>query len=374
MSVRAYLKNALTQSLRDAASRVHAGAASEAAEASAPAESGVVLRDVSRAPVEHVKRLPPERLRAEQEIAYDWDYSARRAELRTLYEKSKDLNWNARTDLDWSIDVDPEREIVADSFNPIFGTDVWRRLDKKTEIPRLRRHITSYILSNFLHGEQGALLATSQIVASAPTTDGKLYAAAQVFDEARHVEAYDRYLTEKVQLIYPPSPHLKQLLDTVLTDSRWDFKFLGMQILVEGVALGAFGLIHQTAQEPLIKKITQMIMQDEARHVAFGVMSLRGHYEGMAASELRDREEFIIESSRLLRDRFLAQEVWATVGLPQAECEAAAQNSVMMQMFRKLLFSKIVPNVKRLGLLTPRVRRGFEELEVIEYESWEASA
>jgi hypothetical protein len=147
-----------------------------------------------------------------------------------------------------------------------------------------------------------------------------------------------------------------------------------MQILVEGVALGAFGLIHQTAQEPLIKRITHMIMQDEARHVAFGVMSLRGHYEGMAENELRDREEFIIESSRLLRDRFLAQEVWETVGLPQAECEAAAKSSVMMQMFRKLLFSKIVPNVKRLGLLTPRVRRGFEELDVIEYESWEASA
>jgi hypothetical protein len=282
--------------------------------------------------------------------------------------------WNARTDLDWSINVDPEDQIVADTFNPIFGTDVWRRLDKKTEIPRLRRHMTSYILSNFLHGEQGALLATSQIVASAPTTDSKLYASAQVFDEARHVEAYDRYLTTKVELIYPPSKHLKQLLDTVLTDSRWDFKFLGMQILVEGVALGAFGLIHQTAQEPLIKRITHMIMQDEARHVAFGVMSLRGHYDGMKESELRDREEFIIESSRLLRDRFLAQEVWETVGLPQAECEAAAQNSVMMQMFRKLLFSKIVPNVKRLGLLTPRVRRGFEELEVIEYESWEASA
>ena len=371
MSVRNYLKNALTQSLRDAAARVHAVAP-------APAESEVVLRASAAAPrargLEHVAKPPPETLTASQEIAYDWDYSAKRAELRTLYEKSKDLNWNARTDLDWSTDVDPEREIVADSFNPIFGTDVWRRLDRKTEIPKLRRHMTSYILSNFLHGEQGALLATSQIVASSPTTDGKLYAAAQVFDEARHVEAYDRYLTEKVQLVYPPSPHLKQLLDTVLTDSRWDFKFLGMQILVEGVALGAFGLIHQTAQEPLIKRITHMVMQDEARHVAFGVMSLRGHYEGMAASELRDREEFIVESSRLLRDRFLAQEVWATVGLPQAECEEAARNSVMMQMFRKLLFSKIVPNVKRLGLLTPRVRRGFEELEVIEYESWEASA
>jgi hypothetical protein len=147
-----------------------------------------------------------------------------------------------------------------------------------------------------------------------------------------------------------------------------------MQILVEGVALGAFGLIHQTANEPLIKHLTQLVMQDEARHVAFGVMSLKGFYASMTGSELRDREDFVLESSRLLRDRFLAQEVWATVGLPQAECEEAAAASEMMKMFRKLLFSKIVPNVKRLGLLTPRVRSGFEELDVLEFESWEPSA
>lgn len=315
-----------------------------------------------------------ERLSAPGEVAYAWDYAERRPELRTLYEKSKDLMWNARTDLDWSTNVDPESELVSDAVNPIFGTPIWKRLDPKREVPLLRRHLASYMLSNFLHGEQGALLATSQIVTSAPTADAKLYAATQVFDEARHVEAYHRYLTEKVGLVYPPSPHLKQLLDTVLTDSRWDFKFLGMQILIEGVALGAFGVIHQTAQEPLIKRITQLIMQDEARHVAFGVMTLRGRYEDMSPSELRDREDFVIDSSRLLRDRFLAQEVWATVGLPQRECEEAAQSSMMMQLFRRLLFSKIVPNVKRLGLLTPRVRKGFEELDVIEYETWEASA
>lgn len=306
--------------------------------------------------------------------AYAWDYGTQRPELRVLYEKSKDLNWNARTDLAWSANVDPESEIVNDAFNPIFGTDIWKKLDPKTEIPKLRRHLASYMLSNFLHGEQGALLATSQIVEQAPTMDAKLYAAAQVFDEARHVEAYHRYLSEKIELVYPPSAHLKTLLDTVLSDSRWDFKFLGMQILIEGVALGAFGLIHQTAQEPLIKQITQMIMQDEARHVAFGVLSLKGFYADMPERELRDREDFVLESSRLLRDRFLAQEVWATVGLPQAECEAAAASSTMLQMFRRLLFSKIVPNVKRLGLLTPRVRKGFEELDVIEYETWEPSA
>jgi hypothetical protein len=230
------------------------------------------------------------------------------------------------------------------------------------------------MLSNFLHGEQGALLATSQILAAAETTDAKLYAAAQVFDEARHVEAYHRYLSQKIELVYPVSPHLKQLLDTVLSDSRWDFKFLGMQILIEGLALGGFGVIHQTANEPLLKELTQSIMQDEARHVAFGVMSLKGHYTTMTGSELADREDFIVESSRLLWDRFLAQEVWATVGLPQAECEAAAASSQMLAMFRRLLFSKIVPNVKRLGLLTPRVRQGFADLDVIEYESWEPSA
>lgn len=326
-----------------------------------PEESGVSL----------AARTTP--LQAHHEVRLNWDYGVVRPDLHSLYEKSKDLMWDAR-DLAWDTDVDPESQLVSDAFNPIFGTDVWKKLDPKREIPLLRRHLASYMLSNFLHGEQGALLATSQILECAPTTDAKLYAAAQVFDEARHVEAYHRYLNEKVGLVYPPSPHLVKLLDTVLTDSRWDFKFLGMQILVEGVALGAFGVIHETAQEPLVKDLTRRVMQDEARHVAFGVLSLKGHYETMTGAELRDREDFVLEASQLLRDRFLAQEVWETVGLPQEECERAAESSIMMTMFRRLLFSKIVPNVKRLGLLTPRVRRGFEELDVIEYETWEPSA
>jgi hypothetical protein len=309
-----------------------------------------------------------------QALTYTWDYSAQRVDLRALYEKSKDLMWNARTTLAWDTVVDPEAENTPDMFNPLFGTPLWDRLDPKTELPNLRRHLSSYTLSNFLHGEQGALLATAQIVAAAPTPDAKFYAAAQVFDEARHVEAYDRYLREKVELVYPASPHLKSLLDTILGDTRWDFKYLGMQIMLEGVALGAFGMIHQTTNEPLIKQITYMIMQDEARHVAFGVMALKDAYVDMAANELRDREDFVIVASKLLRDRFLMQEVWERCGLPQKECEAAAEASEGMRLFRKLLFSKIVPNVKRLGLLTPYVRKGFEELGVIEYETWEPSA
>jgi len=307
-------------------------------------------------------------------MTYTWDYACQRQDLRILYEKSKDLMWNARTDLDWSIQVDPGAENVPDHMNPLSETSLWAKLDPKKDIPEVRRHQSAYMFSNFLHGEQGALLATSQIVELAPTADAKFYAAAQVFDEARHVEAYDRYLREKVELVYPISKPLKELLDMILTDSRWDFKFLGMQIMVEGLALGAFGMIHQTTSEPLIKQITQLIMQDEARHVAFGVLALKDTYKDMSPSELRDREDFVILSSKLMYERLLGQEVWERLGFPHDECEAAVNRSVAMGIFRKLCFSKIVPNVKRLGLLTPYVRKGFEELDVIEYENWEATA
>jgi hypothetical protein len=315
-----------------------------------------------------------DRYHVEADVTYTWDYASQRADLRVLYEKSKDLMWNAQWQLDWSAKVEAEGEILPDHFYPLYGTPIWHRLDPKRDIPRLRREMASYLLSNFLHGEQGALLATSQILANAPTADAKLYAAAQVYDEARHVEAYDRYLREKIELVYPCSPHLKELLSIVTEDSRWDFKFLGMQIMVEGLALGAFGMIHSVAQEPLIKEITRLIMQDESRHVAFGVLSLRDTYRDMHESELRDREDFVVHASRLLRDRFLGQEVWERLGLPLRECEEAVAQSELMDMFRRLLFSKIVPNVKRLGLLTPRVRKGFEELGVIQFETLEASA
>ncbi|MFO0679617.1 MAG: ferritin-like domain-containing protein [Polyangiaceae bacterium] len=307
-------------------------------------------------------------------LQYAWTYASEREDLRVLYEKSKDLMWNARTYLPWDTKVEPEAENIPDYLNPLFSTPLWQKLDPKKDIPNLRRHMASYLISNFLHGEQGALLATAQIVESAPTMDAKFYGAAQVYDEARHVEAYDRYLREKFELIYPVSPHLKKLLDIILTESRWDFKFLGMQIMVEGLALGSFGVIHQTASEPLIKEITHMIMQDEARHVAFGVLSLKDTYKSMNPAELKDREDFVVDSSRMLRDRFLAQEVWERLGLPQKECEKAVDESPFMQLFRKLLFSKIVPNVKRLGLLTPRVRRGFEELGILEFENLDPSA
>jgi hypothetical protein len=342
----------------------------EPLEIPSPRPSEVSLRML---PGNAVDREEVTRLESGGDVVFTRSYRGR-ADLRNLYEKAKEHQWNARSYLDWSRSVDPEAENVPDQFIPIFGTDVWRKLDSKRDLPNLRRHASSYLLSNFLHGELGALLATSQLVCCVPDPEAKLYAASQVMDEARHVEAYERYLREKIELTYPVSPHLEQLLQEILRESRWDLKFLGMQIMVEGLALAAFGVISQTSQEPLIREIVRMIMLDESRHVAFGVLSLRGLYDEMTASERRDREQFVIEASALMRDRFLMQEVWENLGLPKEECLDAVRNSPIMQTFQTLLFSKIVPNVKRLGLLTPDVRKAFEDLRVIQYESWDATA
>jgi hypothetical protein len=304
---------------------------------------------------------------------YTWNYECAREELRALYEKAKRDQWNASDALDWTTDVDPERENLPDMQVPIYGTHLWTRLTP-AEVRKLRREQLSWTLSQFLHGEQGALLATAQIVDATPWIESKYYGATQVMDEARHVEVYARYLHDKLNKTYAINRHLRTLLDQTLTDSRWDMKYLGMQILVEGLAMAAFGFIHKLCNEPLLKELTQYVMRDEARHVAFGVLSLTDYYKDMSAAELRDREEFVADGCRLMRDRLLAEEVWDEMGFPKEETRQIVLTSPTMTEFRKMLFSKIVPNVKRLGLLTPRVRERFAELDILRFEDEEPSA
>ncbi len=225
--------------------------------------------------------------------------------------------------------------------------------------------------SQFLHGEQGALLAAAQLVNSVPDIESKLYAGSQVMDEARHVEVFDRYLHEKIGSSYPISPHLRKLLDLILKDSRWDMKLLGMQIMVEGLALAAFGVTRNYVYEPLLRDLTTYVLQDEARHVAYGVLSLRDYYADQKESEVREREDFVYEAAVLMRDRFLFQEVWEKTGLPVQECMDITLNNEGQRQFRMLLFSKIVPAIKRIGLLSDRQRERFTDLGILQYEDWE---
>jgi len=230
------------------------------------------------------------------------------------------------------------------------------------------------MLSNFMHGEQGALLAASQIVDATPSMEAKFYGATQVMDEARHVEVFARYLNEKLGGPYRINPHLKSLLDAILTDGRWDMKYLGMQILVEGLAMAAFGFMHKTCSEPLLRELLHYVIRDEARHVAFGVISLNDWFTRLPDRERREREEFVFEGCRLMRDRLLARDVWETMGWPVDEVTEIVLHSETMIEFRKMLFSKVVPNVKRLGLLTPWLRERFAELDILKFEHEEPSA
>ena len=172
-----------------------------------------------------------------------------------------------------------------------------------------------WTLSQFLHGEQGALLCTAKITETVPWYDAKLYAATQVVDEARHVEVFARYLEEKLGGGYQVNAHLRMLLDDIINDSRWDMTYLGMQVMVEGLALAAFGFMHQLTEEPLLKQLLRYVMSDEARHVAFGVLSLKEVYAGMTDAEMKERQEFAYEAAVRMRDRFMSQEVWERQGI-----------------------------------------------------------
>ncbi len=311
---------------------------------------------------------------------FTWDYSLARPQLRKLYEKAKTGQWNGSTDLDWSTSVDIEKTITADQL--LIGSGIDPSLYANTPLAKwndkewLEFGIESrrWTLSQFLHGEQGALICTAKIVETVPWYDAKLYASTQVVDEARHVEVFARYLDEKMGGMYPVNAHLKMLLDDIIKDSRWDMTYLGMQIMIEGLALAAFGYVHELTGEPLLKKLLRYVMSDEARHVAFGVLSLKEAYEDMTDAEIKDRQEFAFEASIRMRDRFLQQEVWERMGVKPRDVVPITINDPTRKFFQQLLFAKIVPNCKKLGLLDRNdkwLRHRFEEMDVIQFEDHE---
>ena len=320
---------------------------------------------------------------------FTWDYEkGARPRLNKLYEKAKGSMWDGEKDLDWSTEVDidamvnhmsivgeiqnkPLMDLAEQPGSPLknWGEKEWHDLGRESLV---------WQMSQFLHGEQGALVATAKIVETVPWIDAKYYAATQVMDEARHVEVFAKYLDTKMQDHYPINVHLQHLLDDVIEDERWDMTYLGMQIMIEGLALAAFGFLHSMTDEPLLKKLLRYVMSDEARHVAFGVLSLQEYYEHLSLAEIQERQEFAFESALRMRDRFLRQEVWHRMGVDNVKPVIDAQLHAPEESkeFQRLLFSKIVPNCRKLGILDAGegwLRTKFEEIGVIQFEHMEST-
>jgi hypothetical protein len=315
------------------------------------------------------------------DVLFTWDYEQSRPALVKLYEKAKTSQWNGASDLPWDTDVDWDQ--LADQMGTQNERFQLLRTDPDSPVKswgdkEWHQHsieLQTAMLSQFLHGEQGALICTGLITATVPWIDAKYYAATQVMDEARHVEVFGRYINEKTAGTYPINENLGALLDAIIADGRWDITYLGMQIMVEGLALAAFGFMHMLSPEPLLKQLLRYVMSDEARHVAFGVLSLKEVYAGLDSKEIRERQEFAYEAAVRLKRRFMVEDVWTRQG---ADAKAVVRfmetrNNPGQDTFQTMLFSKIVPNTKKLGLLDAGdgwLRTKFTELGIIEFEDW----
>jgi len=312
-------------------------------------------------------------------VTFTWDYQRDNPAMTRLYEAAKTSQWNVTTDLDWTREVDrfdPRLDLIPDNWMPIHKLPIWGRLDDRER--RIQKHaMLAWLLSQFLHGEQGALFAAAQVTESVPWLDAKLYGSTQVVDEGRHVEVFHTYLTSKLEKLYEINDNLYVVIDALMSDARWDMKFLGMQIMIEGLALGAFGAIRRVTGDPLLKDVLKFVITDEARHVHYGVLALGQLYrDGLSESARREREDWTFEVSLLLRNRFLAHEVYDEYyahTMSRAAWDEVVATSDMMSFFRQTMFKRIIPNLKRIGLLTDRIRPRYEALGLLVYEHGRAA-
>ena len=312
-------------------------------------------------------------VRQDFEAVFNWTYDDGRAAMLGLYAKGKEMQWDAATRIDWNQELDEDNpEQMPEESLPIHMAPCYLNMSEK-EKATIRRNFQAWQLSQFMQGEQGALICAAKIVTQVPDVDSKFYAATQTIDEARHVEAYRRLLA-KFGVAYPMTKPLQDLIDQTLRDSRWDMTYLGMQVVIEGLALAAFGQIRDNAQNQLCAQVNAYVMQDESRHVAFGRLALRDYYPQLTQKERDEREEFLLEASYLMRDRFDAVELWQHLGLPIEECAQAMYESGFMEKFRNSLFTRIVPIVKDIGLWGKTIRDGYETMGVIEYAKSDVQA
>lgn len=313
-------------------------------------------------------------MKSNHPVSFDFEYKMDFPEMRRLYQRAVENQWNADKDLDWSMDVDPLNPEVPVVSNEFLGQESLARIPVKLtnkQKVELNYNIGCWMLSQFMHGEQGALYASAQVTESVGWMEGKLFGATQVMDEARHLEVFHRYLDQKLNKRYDINNNLFVILDDLLTDPRWDFKFLGMQIMVEGLALGAFRTIHNMSREPLLKEMLRYVIKDEARHVHYGVLALKSHFtESLSERERREREDWAFEVAVLMKNRFMAHEIyeeWFEGIINRSQWNDIITQSPGMTQFRENMFNRLIPNLDFLGLMTPRIRPHYEKHHMLQF-------
>jgi P-aminobenzoate N-oxygenase AurF len=305
------------------------------------------------------------------ETLWDYDYEPTHQDLEMLYETAKKNQWNGSTAIDWSRPLGAEGPVlnVALAFS---GTNFFGRLTAE-EQKEVEIRVSAWRLSQFLHGEQGALVVCGQLVNSIPELDAKLYASTQVVDEGRHVEVFERYV-KKLHRIYPVDPLLKALIDEILASESWELKLLGMQMLIEGLAIAAFNLMRQQTGDPTLADLLDYVLQDEGRHVNFGYFALKRAIPTMEESRRAQLEDFALRACDAMYGRDAhtgfrsVRTVWTEMGWDaEAVWLDTVENAATIKVFNRLLFTGVlIPRLQRLGLLSSRVEPRYREIGLLD--------
>jgi para-aminobenzoate N-oxygenase AurF len=306
--------------------------------------------------------------------AFEFDYAAAEPDLRRLYENAKRDQWNASRDIAWATPGADDGRVIADELVDIHGSALWERLGEADRVA-LNRRIAAWRLSVLMYGEQGALLACSQLVDVVEGADHKFFQATQVMDEARHNEVLSRYLTERLDgLTYAMPANERDLFDSILGESRWYLKTISLQLVAETFAVSLFKMMGESARDPVLGEVCRRILGDESRHMGFGMLALPAVIAGASATERREMEDYTCFALEKTLTGFFPLEAYEDMGFSRAEIaeikayrrQTAANNDYapFRKYFRRDMHGAMVANLARLGLLTDRVRPRLEALGV----------
>jgi hypothetical protein len=311
---------------------------------------------------------------AGHETVFEHAYPTEAPDLRRLYENAKRDQWNVSRDVDWAQPFDIEQGVLADEMIDIYGTPFWDRLSP-AQRSELNRKFALWRLGVLLYGEHGAMLLCSQLVEAVSGTDAKFFQATQVVDEARHNEVLNRYIATRFgDQLYPMPPFEKELFDTLLSDKRWTVKTVGLQLVAETFAVALFRMLAETSKDPLLRQVCKLILQDESRHMGFGMLSLPDVVQEMTDAERNEMEEVTHWALvKTLTGQFPAQ-VYHELGFTEAEIKeihghrreraAGAEGAHFRKLFRKDLHGTLLANLQKVGLLTDRMRPRLESVGI----------
>jgi hypothetical protein len=301
-------------------------------------------------------------------------YDGDQPEMRRLYEQAKRDQWNAATDIDWTRRIEGDGGLIADDLVDVHGTKFWDRLSGDERVD-LNRRVSQWRLSTLVHGEHGAMLVCSQMVENVHGQDAKLFQATQVVDEARHNEVLQRYLTLRLDgRTYPLAGNVKEIFDTLLGTSSWHLKTIGLQLVAETFAVSLFRMLAETSKDEVLREICRRILQDEARHMGFGMLSLPAVVTEASPAERREMEDFAVWALVRTLTGIFPLPAYEEMGFSRAEIDeikrlrreraAGGDEMAFRKFFRRDLHTSLVKNLQKIGLLTERVAPQLEALGI----------